>query len=198
MPNASPADTGNPVADFDIEAWRNGRRTPTRVVPVTNDPGAGLRLTQLEEDESTLRAELAAAAQEGRRTPGARAGSKSTPALDSVIAEIREILSGLDGTWTYVHVRALTPHESNRLSDVENRIDRIAGSLAIAATVSPSPDKTVPGVPLDEQGWHDMLDVIGNAQTLKLEAALNELTVAVVTPDFSRRVSSLLDGRTSS
>lgn len=195
--------TGNAVADFDIEAWRSGRKTPSRVIPVTNDPGAGLRLTQLRSELAEIRREAEEAIAEGRKVRGGRAGSKTTPQQEQTAEEIRAVLADLDGTWSFVHVRALNPHEANKIADIENRIDRVAAALASvdkdgnpAATISGS-DAT-PGSTLTTEQWHDLLDAIGMTQMLKLEAALTELTAAAVTPDFSRRVSSLLDGPTSS
>jgi hypothetical protein len=195
--------TDNPVASFDIEAWRTGRKTPTRVVPITNDPGAGLRLITARRELEQIRSEVDDAKAEGRSVPGSRAGSRSTPQEQERADEIRALLAELDGTWSFVHIRALNPHEANAVGDVENRVDRVAVALAStdkdgkpAATISGSED--TPGITQTVEQWHDLLDAIGSTQMLKLEAALNELTSAAVTPDFSQRVSSLLNGRTSS
>ena len=189
--------TSSAVAGFDIEAWRSGRKTPTRIVPVTNDPGAGLRLTQMQERELKIREDQALAQAEGRKVPGKRAGSTSTAELDDLKANIKAILAELDGTWTYITVRALTPREANRVADTkENRIDKIAAALAVAGTISASQDG--PGETLDEDGWSAVLETIGVQQTLSVENAMSELTDAVVTPDFSRRVYDVLDPPNSS
>lgn len=188
--------TGNAVADFDIEAWRSGRKTPTRIVPVTNDPGAGLRLMQMQERELKIREDQALAQAEGRKVPGKRAGGTSTPELEALKDDIKTIVDELEGTWSYIHVRALTPREANKVGDRENRVDKIAAALAIVGTISGSREES--GEPLDEDGWNDVLDAVGVAQALKVEAAISELTDAVVTPDFSRRVSALLDTQDSS
>lgn len=192
IPEAFRATEKNPVAAFDIEAWRSGRKTPTRVIPVTNDPGAGLRLAELQERELKIRTGHAEAQAEGRKVPGKRAGSTTTAELEALKDEIRVILAELDGTWSYITVRALTPREANRVADTkENRIDKIAAALAVTATISANRDG--PGETLDEDGWSGVLETIGVQQTLSVENAMSELTDAVVTPDFSRRVYDVLD-----
>lgn len=186
----------NPVAAFDIEAWRSGRKTPTRVVPVTNDPGAGLRLAELQERELKIRTGHAEAQAEGRRVSGKRAGSTTTAELEALKDEIRVILAELDGTWSYIHVRALTPRESAKIGKLDDGMDQVAASLEVGATLSATAD--APGERLDRGGWDGVLETIGTQQAAAVQTAITELTFAVVTPDFSRRVCALLDTPDSS
>lgn len=174
------------VDSFDVEAWIAGRTIPTRTVRVTNDPGLQMRFALL---ETELRQALDAG--NGKpRVPGARAGARPDTVADQVRAKMRALLAETEASWATITVRAVTPAESAELSQEPTRIGVIVASLTVAGTLN--------GVALDRDGWARVLDAIGVTQTLSVEAALNECAGAVVTPDFSERASSLLDGDDSS
>ena len=196
IPRPDQAPESNPVADFDIEAWRAGRTVPTRTVCVTNDPGAGTRLGEIEEQIETIEKDAALAISEGRKTPGRRAASTSTPEIDALRDEQRALLALLDRSWLHVRLRAANPHEVAKIDGNGSRVDVLAETLALVALIAPTADH--PGVTQSVEEWHDTLDAIGVSQTLRLQASLDELTTAKVSPDFSRRVSELLNGVTSS
>lgn len=196
IPRPDQTPEANPVADFDIEAWRAKRVVPRWSLQVTNDPSAGDRMVELIDALKEAHEEIDRATAENRPVPGRRAASTSTPQIDELKAAITAHMDSLDGTWMHIKGRAVNPHESNKIAEHDNRLDRLAAALEAVAVIAPTADH--PGVTQTAEQWHEMFDSIGTKQTLALEAKVNEKTAAVVTPDFSRRVSELLNGVTSS
>ena len=204
-PNAA-ASEPNPVADFDVDAWRKRAIVPTDDVAVTNDPGAGQRLIKMESREEEIRAAEAEALATGKPIRGKRAASKNSPELEALIADMKVLLAELDGTWLYVHLRALDPVESEKVStkadrDEKNglegvRMQYVAEVMEACATLSPVKD--APGIKQTAEQWLKTFKAIGVAQTLRLEKAANALASAQVSPDFSRRISALLEEQGSS
>lgn len=181
------------AADFDVDAWINGGEAFTKTVQVTNKPRAGLELDELiDELDKIEKAKDARSADGGpRRTAGSRAGSAFTPAEVELKERMKALLADLDGTWVEVVLRPLDPFESNKLVDtIKNRMDRLAAALELAATIGGKPKK--------RDFWVRFMKAIGSGQTIKLETTLERISSASVSPDFSERVSSLLDGATSS
>lgn len=195
MPNVQdpvPYGSTPDVEDFDIEKWIQGYTAPTTTVPVTNKPGAGLELARLESEIAKIKRELKEATVPGgaKRSAGRRAGSAQSPQETELRKQMRQILDELDGTWIEVGLRALDPIESNKLGDDHpNRMTRLGHALALAGTVK--------GKKMDAEQWLKFFKAIGNAQTVKLESELDQISGAVVTPDFSERVSPLIDGQLS-
>lgn len=192
VPDPVPYGTTPDLEDFDIEKWIKGYTAPTTTVPVTNKPGAGLELARLESEIAKIKRELKEATVPGgpKRSAGKRAGSAQSPQEIELRKQMRQILDELDGTWIEVELRALNPIESNKLGDDHpNRITRLGHALALAGSIK--------GKTLDADQWLSFLKAIGNAQTVKLENELDTISGAVVTPDFSERVSPLIDGQPS-
>lgn len=179
--------------DFDVEQWLTGAPAFTKTVRVTNKPRAGLELEELADELSEIEKAKDSKAVAGgpRRTAGSRAGSAFTPAEIDLKKRMKELLAELDQTWMEIELRSLDPFESNRLADtVKGRFDRLAAALELTGTVG--------GKKQSLDFWKRTVKTIGAGQAIQLEETINKMSMAAVTPDFSVRVSSLLDGAISS
>lgn len=176
-------------SDFDVDEWLAGA-PPARVivVPVTLHKDVMARVGALLADKSD--ALVRAVAEGPRRLAQADPGQSEAAKIDALVAEL---MAELDGSWRYVHIRALTPVENNDvIASSTDKMAQIVAALTTSATLSAREDQ--PGKPLPADKWASLMEKVGVAQSMELNNAITELTFERVTPDFSRRVLSSLAG----